>query len=387
MLSRTIWLRILKRYKGVQGMESTSSLPSNVKRCFFIGLGIGTGVAVGAYVVKKISEQNSNREVVLALNQVTNEIKELRVSMVQHFERTASAFSNEQALTSKRKYNRVNVSRTVIGEPGAMQVESSSEDDFFDLFDEDIESEQLGSESLQDRSILNLDELIKKCDELSENDNATDNAKEMSILEDLLTRNADNVEVLLRCARAYASKANFVENAEERKEVVFKGLEYGAKSVEILEDHPKAQKWYAVLLGMAAGLATLTEQVPLATKFKRHTERAIELNPEDSTNYFLLGRFCFELANLSWWQRQAVNALYTDAPTTSYEEALSHFQQAEKLGYYGLKSNWLFIGKCYKALGDLEKAKQWLKKSLEMPVKDYDDRASHEEATTIMQTL
>ena len=127
-------------------METSNSLPSTAKRCFFIGLGIGTGVAVGAYVAKKISDQNSNREVVLALNQVTNEIKELRVSMVQHFERTASTFSNEQVFTSRKEYDSVNISRTVIGETREMPEESSSEDDFFDPFDEDIGSREVASE-------------------------------------------------------------------------------------------------------------------------------------------------------------------------------------------------------------------------------------------------
>jgi hypothetical protein len=42
--------------------------------------------------------------------------------------------------------------------------------------------------SLQDRSILNFDELIKKCDKLAENEILADNEREIGILEDLLTR-------------------------------------------------------------------------------------------------------------------------------------------------------------------------------------------------------
>ena len=42
--------------------------------------------------------------------------------------------------------------------------------------------------SLQDRSIINFDELLKKCDELAQNQIVADNEKEIEILEDLLTR-------------------------------------------------------------------------------------------------------------------------------------------------------------------------------------------------------
>ena len=144
MFSRVLWRKVLKRYKKILGMEANTSLPSNVKRCFFIGLGLGTGLVASAYVAKKLYEQNNSRELVFALNQVTNEIKELRVSMVQHFERTASEFSNEQVLTSvKRRYRLGNVQQEVLRENETLpQDDSSSEDDFFDLLDEEIDIEQ-----------------------------------------------------------------------------------------------------------------------------------------------------------------------------------------------------------------------------------------------------
>lgn len=390
MFSRVLWRKVLKRYKKILGMEANTSLPSNVKRCFFIGLGLGTGLVASAYVAKKLYEQNNSRELVFALNQVTNEIKELRVSMVHHFERTASEFSNEQVLTSvKRRYRLGNVQQQVLRENETLpQDDSSSEDDFFDLLDEEIDIEQSNeSESLQDRSILNFDELIKKCDKLAENEILADNEREIGILEDLLTRNTENVEVLMRCTRAYKAKANLAEDEEGRKEAVYKGMEYGERAVEISEDHPTAQKWFGVVLGMAAGMAPLMEQIPLAHKFRKHVKKAIELNPDDSTNYHLLGRWCFEIASLPWWKRQAAATLIAEPPTSSYEEALSLFEQAEELGFTGPKSNRLFIGKCHQSLGDVEKAKEWLTKSLELPVKDYDDRTAHEEATEIMQTL
>ena len=123
-------------------MEVDTSLSSNLKRCFFIGLGFGTGLAVSFYLAKKLNERTSSPELVTALNQVTDEIKQLRVAMVHHFERTASSFSNEEILTNPKR--RVKITQEVLRETEAVaeQDESSSEDDFFDLLDEDIDIEQ-----------------------------------------------------------------------------------------------------------------------------------------------------------------------------------------------------------------------------------------------------
>ena len=393
MLSRVLWLKILKRYRrNILFMDANTTVACNVKRCFFIGLGIGTGITVSAYIAKKLHEQSNNNELVLALNRVTHEIKELRVSIIQHFERTASAFSNEEALTStKRKYKQTKMQQEVLDRESEVlpEEESSSDDDFYDLLDDDeIEEDQSNeSESLQHRSVLNFDELIKKCDELSEDETAANNEKEIAILEDLLKRHPDNVEVLMRFTRAYKCKANLAESNEGRKEAAYKGMEYGKKAVEISEDHPKAQKWYGIVLGIAAGVAPLTEKIGLAHSYRKHISRAIELNPDDSTNYHLLGRWCFEVASLSWWERQAAATLIAEPPTSSYEEALSLFEQAQQLGFTSPKTNAFYIGKCHQNLGDIEKAKEWWRKSLELPVKDYDDRTVHDEATIIMQTL
>ena len=155
MLSRVLWLKILKRYKRILSMDANTSLTSNIRNGFFIGLGIGTGIAISAYIAKKFHQQSDSRELVLALNQVKNEIKELRVSMVHHFERTASAFSNEQALTSaKVRYRRGDIQHEVLSKQSeALQdEESSSDDDFFDLLDDETEQEQ----SYENERYINL---------------------------------------------------------------------------------------------------------------------------------------------------------------------------------------------------------------------------------------
>lgn len=146
MLSRGLWQKVINRYKrNMLEMDGNSSLSSDLKRCFFIGLGIGAGILASSYLIKKLKEQDNGRQLVVALNQMTYEIKELRMSLVHHFQRTASAFSNEQVLTSrKRRYKPKDVSQQeqVRKNVAVLEDESSSDDDFFDLPDEEIDIEQ-----------------------------------------------------------------------------------------------------------------------------------------------------------------------------------------------------------------------------------------------------
>lgn len=65
--------------------------------------------------------------------------------------------------------------------------------------------------------------------------------------------------------------------------------------------------------------------------FKEHVEKAVSLKPEDPTLHHLLGRWCFEVANLSWLERKAAGMLFADPPTATNEEAMEHLLKADKL--------------------------------------------------------
>ncbi len=54
-------------------------------------------------------------------------------------------------------------------------------------------------------------------------------------------------------------------------------------------------------------------------EFKRHVDRAASLAPHDHTIQHLLGRFCFEVAELSWWERKMAGTLFAEPPMATME--------------------------------------------------------------------
>ena len=45
----------------------------------------------------------------------------------------------------------------------------------------------------------------------------------------------------------------------------------------------------------------------------------------------LLGRFCYEVAELSWWERKMASTLFADPPNATMDEAKEHFMAAEQV--------------------------------------------------------
>ncbi|XP_060523016.1 regulator of microtubule dynamics protein 1-like [Cylas formicarius] len=79
----------------------------------------------------------------------------------------------------------------------------------------------------------------------------------------------------------------------------------------------------------------------------------------------MLGRWCYEIANLTWLQRKIVKCLYhTEPPTSSYDEAYKHLLKAEELRPRSFLPNLFVLGQvCFK-LGFYYSAKYYLEMAL-----------------------
>lgn len=66
----------------------------------------------------------------------------------------------------------------------------------------------------------------------------------------------------------------------------------------------------------------LQTRVMNSTVIKRHLLKAVELNPTDFTAQYMLGKWCYEMSRLTWFQRFLAKYLVAwDPPYSTYQEA------------------------------------------------------------------
>ena len=88
--------------------------------------------------------------------------------------------------------------------------------------------------------------------------------------------------------------------------------------------------------------------------------------------FFFFFRFCYEVAELSWWERKMAATLFADPPDATMEEAKDHFMAAEELKPDGWKENRQFLAKSYIQLKDFPAALHWLDQANDLPVNNPD---------------
>ncbi|ODN05556.1 Regulator of microtubule dynamics protein 1 [Orchesella cincta] len=167
-------------------------------------------------------------------------------------------------------------------------------------------------------------------------------------------------EIQWRLARMMYEFSKKAGSTEEKADLLERAFELVTNAMEIDEGNFAVHKWKAILLNEVSVLKGLKEQIIQSVNVKKHITRAIELNPNDATCHYMLGNWCFSVAEVPWYQRKVAATIFATPPESTYAEALEHFLKAEKLnpGFYSM--NHLMLARIYIQMNELSKAAKYL---------------------------
>ncbi|XP_012945020.1 regulator of microtubule dynamics protein 1 [Aplysia californica] len=212
--------------------------------------------------------------------------------------------------------------------------------------------------------------------------------KEFDKMYDLLIPHKDttDADVLWRLARA-ATEVGKARGGEERQAKIFEAFGYSTRALELDDKNFACHKWYGILLDYTAEYEGTKQRISNAYKVKEHFMKAIELNPKDATTMYCLGLWCFLFADMPWYQRKVASVIFASPPTSTYDEALGYFKQAEEAepGFYN--QNRVMMGKTYMRLKDKEAAKDHLLTALKYEDKTVDDAQARKDALDLLKQL
>ncbi|NWY66837.1 RMD2 protein, partial [Erithacus rubecula] len=163
------------------------------------------------------------------------------------------------------------------------------------------------------------------------------------------------VDFLWRLARAYGDLFEMTTDAEEKRKYVIDG-----KRKNIYEECCL----FAIMCGYMSQFESVQNKIRNGYLFKEHLDKAIELKPQDPLLYYLNGRWCYSVAQLSWIEKKVAAALFGTPPTSTVEEALQNFLKAEEMHPGYSKCNYVYLAKCYKDLGQKNNALKYCDSAL-----------------------
>lgn len=167
-------------------------------------------------------------------------------------------------------------------------------------------------------------------------------------------------------------------NEEEKKRLAFQTLKLGEEALSKGPDSAECHKWYAIAIGGVSDFVPIKEKIQNGSYFKEHVDAAIALSPHDATLHHMLGRFCHQIANLSWIERKVANTLFGQVPAVTLKDAVKHLRKA-----YELKSDWkeniLYLAKCSIELKETAAGRNLIEEGIALPIRGEDDEMCHKE--------
>ncbi|XP_026701673.1 regulator of microtubule dynamics protein 2 isoform X2 [Athene cunicularia] len=172
------------------------------------------------------------------------------------------------------------------------------------------------------------------------------------------------VDFLWRLARAYGDLFEMTTDAEEKRNYVTDGKIKAEKAVQLDARSAESHQWFAIMCGYMSQFESVQNKIRNGYLFKEHLDKAIELKPQDPFLYYLHGRWCYSVAQLSWIEKKVAAALFGTPPTSTVEEALQNFLKAEEMRPGYSKCNYVYLAKCYKDLGQKNNALKYCDSAL-----------------------
>lgn len=222
---------------------------------------------------------------------------------------------------------------------------------------------------------------------MKEADNFEKQLKEPEALEkykQVLTLQPANLKALVKAAEMNVIISNRQQDNNTKRLYIESAYAFAKRAYAA--DSMQADACYA--MAMASGRMTETETekkklVGYVRDTKAYADKALAINPDHARANYTLGRWHYEMANLSGIKKAAVKLLYGGLPEGSLEEAEKYMEKCRTLEPY-FAPNYLGLAKAYKDDHKPAQALEVLNKLVKLPVRSSDDSAAKAEGSVLL---
>ncbi|XP_056148149.1 regulator of microtubule dynamics protein 2 [Lampris incognitus] len=241
---------------------------------------------------------------------------------------------------------------------------------------------QSGKEEIVDKLLVFLDRI-----DILHQGTESDKRESLNTLLKEKEEFGQNSQFLWRLTRAYCDVHDISSSLEEKKTHAEAGKNIGEEAVRLNPSCAESHQWYAIMCGIMAEYDTVQNRIKNGYIFKDHLDKAIELKPQDPMSYYLLGRWCYAVAQLSWIERKVAATLFGEPPSATVQDALKNFLKVEELHPKYSKLNYVFLAKCYRDLGQKCEARNMCEAACSMDTVSKEDKEAQKELDSLWSSL
>lgn len=144
-------------------------------------------------------------------------------------------------------------------------------------------------------------------------------------------------------------------NAKSRDSWYALALAYANRAISIAPLNDEANVALAMVLGKSSLTKSGKEKLKSAREIKTRVDIALKTNPNNYLAWHILGRWHYEISNISSVERTAAKIFFGGIPTGSLKNAIMYFEKAKTLMPHFIL-NYIELAKAYHRDGQVSKA-------------------------------
>lgn len=181
-----------------------------------------------------------------------------------------------------------------------------------------------------------------------------------------------NIRALCKISELYNIIGKRIPEKDKQHEYYKKGVEYARAALKVNANYAEANFAMAISMGRMALIASGEEKIKAVKEIKRYADRCIQIDPTNYKGYHVLGKWHYEVSDLSSLERWLVKVSYGALPASSIDESIKFYEKSKSLSP-GFLLNYLELAKAYQRKKDKKKARRLLEELEKLPPSSADD--------------
>ncbi len=213
-----------------------------------------------------------------------------------------------------------------------------------------------------------------------------DTARSLELFQVAARVNPDNAFLQQKLARQYSDAEVEATAPAEKLRLARLALQHSQRAVELEPNNAVNVLSLAISSGKIGVLSDIKTKITYSRLVREGAERALALNPHYDWAHHVLGRWHYEVASLGAATRLFVRLVYGALPNASYQEGISHLERAVALAPQTV-AHPIELGFALLAAGREPEARAAFNRGLVLPSREKHDDAAKARARAALAKL
>ena len=212
---------------------------------------------------------------------------------------------------------------------------------------------------------------------------AMDEKAALSKYKEVLKIAPQNLIALTRCSEICSATGNRETTSKTRDAYFNAAILYAQTAYKLYPESDLSNVSMAIAVGRIVLRKSGKEKIASVKDLKAYADKAVKVNPNNFRAWHILGKWNYEVSNLTAFERTAAKLLFGSLPTASFTTAVSCYEKAKAING-AFVVNYLELARAYKKNGDNVKAKVALNTMLGIKNGTLDDVNAKEEGKLML---